>query len=571
LKNFGGPGAQSQSGAAAGAFPPSDNFAVLASTYTNSAATTITGDLGYTTGPGVAPTVVGGTSHVADGAYTQGGTNEASMLSTLNAQACDFNFGSPTDLSLLSQPLLPGVYCLAAATSIGSGGITLTGSGTYTFRITGALTTVANSVVTLSSGVSACDVFWTPTAATTLGDNSTFVGTDIDDSGISIGNTVGWTGRALAFGGTITSTNDTISTPNCTLAPATLHVIKHVVNDNGGVATANAWTLTLTSSNSGTGTGGAVGAESPGTTYTLQAGKAYSVAESGGPSGYTASLSSNCTIANAVSGTSYTCTITNDDIAPSPPVVSSGGGGGGGVEFVPLIGILKVPTPLSLPAGSGSVTYNYTVWNVAGQKPLTTVTVTDDKCAPVTLLSGDVNSNSKLDPGEHWNYSCTSTLATTTTNTAVAIGFSDDSTHLRAIATAIATVAVGVPIPPPLISIVKVPDRLTPFPFGGGNVLYTYTVTNPGVVAMNNVLVIDDKCAPVSFISGDTNHDALLDPSETWTYTCQTNVPVSTLNIATATGKANGFTAVSYAFATVLVSLPTLPDTGYPPQGETTR
>jgi hypothetical protein len=79
----------------------------------------------------------------------------------------------------------------------------------------GALTTAANSVVTLAGGASACDVFWTPTAATTLGANSTFVGTDIDASGITIGSTVTWEGRALAFGGTVSTDVDTITAPTC--------------------------------------------------------------------------------------------------------------------------------------------------------------------------------------------------------------------------------------------------------------------------------------------------------------------------------------------------------------------
>ena len=67
-------------------------------------------------------------------------------------------------------------------------------------------------------------------------------------------------------------------------------MIKHVINDNGGGAVAANWTLTVSSSNGGSGTGNAAGAEAPGTLYTLQAGKQYSVAESGGPSGYSESL-----------------------------------------------------------------------------------------------------------------------------------------------------------------------------------------------------------------------------------------------------------------------------------------
>lgn len=199
---------------------------------------------------------------------------------------------------------------------------------------------------------------------------------------------------------------------------------------------------------------------------------------------------------------SATCTITNT-YTPPP---SSGGGGGTQLRIdvcpdgdysysyydgicgtapivadriVPLIGILKVPTPLALPAGSGSVTYNYVVWNVGGKQALTGVSIADDKCSTVKLLSGDINNNQKLDPTEKWKYSCTSTLLATTTNTAVASGYSDDAYRQLAVATAVATVVVGAPLTPPLISIVKVPSRLTPFSFGGGDVTYTYTVRNP--------------------------------------------------------------------------------------------
>jgi hypothetical protein len=58
-------------------------------------------------------------------------------------------------------------------------------------------------------------VFWTPTAATTLAANTTFFGTDIDAAGITIGDTILWTGRALAFGGTVSTVRDTITAPSC--------------------------------------------------------------------------------------------------------------------------------------------------------------------------------------------------------------------------------------------------------------------------------------------------------------------------------------------------------------------
>ena len=192
-------------------------FGILASTYTNTATgIIINGDLGYTTGPAVAPIVFGTTYMAPNSIYSQAGTDEGTALTALNALACTSTFGGATDLSLLPQPLAPGIYCITGAPSIGTGGITLNGAGSYVFRSTGALNTVVNSHVTLTGGAQASDVFWTPGAATTLGANSVFAGTDIDDSGITIGSTVTWMGRALAFGGIVSTDGDTITTPPTT-------------------------------------------------------------------------------------------------------------------------------------------------------------------------------------------------------------------------------------------------------------------------------------------------------------------------------------------------------------------
>ncbi|MDQ3244868.1 MAG: ice-binding family protein [bacterium] len=195
-------------------------FGILSSTYTNTTAgTTINGDVGYTTGPAVAPTV-NGTTHVADTTYSQAGTAQASTLNALNSQPCTFTATGPIDLATDTThgPIgvyTPGVYCVTGAATVGTSGISLSGSGTFIFRMTGALDTVANSSVSLASGAQACDVWWTPGGATTLGANSTFVGTNIDAAGITIGNLVNWIGRALAFGGTISTSANTITVPTC--------------------------------------------------------------------------------------------------------------------------------------------------------------------------------------------------------------------------------------------------------------------------------------------------------------------------------------------------------------------
>jgi len=203
------------------------SYGVLSSTFTNTVAgNTINGDVGFTTGPAVVPAGVHA-NYGSAAPYATAGVDQGNALINLNNQVCTFTF-APGAIDLATDtthgPIgvyTPGVYCTSGAASIGTAGITLNGSGTYIFKINGALTSVANSHVTLA-GASACDVFWAPTQATTLGGNSTFIGTDIDAAGITLGSNVSWSGRALAFGGTVTvAQNDTITVPICVIATPT--------------------------------------------------------------------------------------------------------------------------------------------------------------------------------------------------------------------------------------------------------------------------------------------------------------------------------------------------------------
>ena len=96
----------------------------------------------------------------------------------------------------------------------------------------------------------------------------------------------------------------------------TLTVIKHVINDNtngvsGSSAVASDFTMDILGTN--VSKTGFSGSES-GVTVTLGPG-AYSVGESGGPSGYAMSLSADCSGTIAL-GEAKTCTITNDDVDP---------------------------------------------------------------------------------------------------------------------------------------------------------------------------------------------------------------------------------------------------------------
>jgi hypothetical protein len=294
----------------------------------------------------------------------------------------------------------------------------------------------------------------------------------------------------------------------------------------------------------------------------------HTVSETSFP-GYTAVIAGNCAADGKITllpGNLRTCTITNTYTAPA----SSGGGSNYVAPVPPLIDVVKVPSPLALPAGPGPVTYTYTLGNI-GTVPVSNVTMVDDTCSPITLISGDTNNNAKLDVNETWIYRCSTTLSATHTNTVTATGMANG---ISAVDIASATVVVGASVVPPLIHVTKIPKPLA-LPAGAAMVTYTEKITNPGTVVLSNVLLTDDKCAPMKYISGDINGDSKLDVNETWTYTCQMNLIKTTTNTAMASGEANGLTARDFAIATVVVvavagtaAVPALPNTGLPPGGK---
>ena len=124
----------------------------------------------------------------------------------------------------------------------------------------------------------------------------------------------------------------------------------------------------------------------------------------------------------------------------------------------------------------------------------------------------------------------------------------------------------------PGINIVKTGSATQVNP--GETVTYTYTVTNTGDTTLNDVTVTDDKCAPVTYQSGDTNGDGKLQTSETWTYTCSQPISVATTNVATSTGTdKNGLKVTAQDTFTVAVVSPVvcqedLPDQGHAGQAE---
>jgi hypothetical protein len=92
---------------------------------------------------------------------------------------------------------------------------------------------------------------------------------------------------------------------------ATLKVIKHVVNDNGGTKTAADFTMTISGVNA-VGGNSFAGSEA-GVTKTLTSVGAYSVGESS-PPGYALTGTSADCFGTIALGQHKTCTLTNDDL-----------------------------------------------------------------------------------------------------------------------------------------------------------------------------------------------------------------------------------------------------------------
>ena len=321
-----------------------ESFAILAgSTITNTGTTTINGDAGGDVGlfpgtdfTGQASVTLSGAVHLTDSVANAAKDD----LITAYDDAAGRTPVTTIPTQLGGTTLTPGTYDSADGTFQITGTLTLDGQGdpdpVFVFKTASTLITASASRVNLINGARYCRTFWQVGSSATLGTNSTFVGHVFALTDITANNGATVQGQLLARNGAVTLDNNTITNGFCAAppAPATLHVIKHVINDNGRTAVAADFRLHVKISGKDVAASPAVGAESPGTTYTLAAGT-YVVSEDA-YAGYTVSYSGdsdsrgNITLA---SGDNQTVTITNNDIRHSS--------GGGGSEVVP-------PTPATL-------------------------------------------------------------------------------------------------------------------------------------------------------------------------------------------------------------------------------
>jgi len=218
------------------------SYAIVSQTLTNTTpGSVVTGDVCFTTGPAVVPTIIGTPQTPCD---PQLGLDQGAARADLVSQSCT-PIGAAVALNdIVIGGGLPGVFPPGCYSSTGDMTITtgetltLTGYGVHIFRPGGALDPAADSSVVALEGACADNVFWTPEGATTLGANATFLGTVFrgvaDGLSITLGGSASLEGRALAFGSTVTMDNNVISVPDQCPLPGTL-IVEKQTNPRGSL------------------------------------------------------------------------------------------------------------------------------------------------------------------------------------------------------------------------------------------------------------------------------------------------------------------------------------------------
>jgi hypothetical protein len=182
------------------------------STVTNTGVTTLSGDLGVSPGPAItgAPTV-GGSTHTNDTAAAQA---QADLTAAYN-EVAGRTTAATADAELGGTTKTPGAYKSTAGTFGITGTVTLNAQGesnaVFIFQMATTLITAASSTVTLTNGAQASHVFWQVGSSATLGAGSTFRGTILAFTSITVGAGTAVYGRALASGGAVTLDTNTFT------------------------------------------------------------------------------------------------------------------------------------------------------------------------------------------------------------------------------------------------------------------------------------------------------------------------------------------------------------------------
>ncbi|MEU2915607.1 ice-binding family protein [Streptomyces massasporeus] len=195
------------------------DFSVLAGQgVTNTGPSVISQDLGTHPNPsitGFPPGLVLGEVHAGDAVALQAKSDLVTAYNNAAGQATDFALPAAIGNG---QTLLPGVHTAEVGVGL-TGDLILNAGGNpnavWVFQIPEALTTASASRVLLTNGASPCNVYWQIGSSATLDTNSTFVGTIMALTSISVNSGANIEGRALARNGSVTLDDNRIFLSGC--------------------------------------------------------------------------------------------------------------------------------------------------------------------------------------------------------------------------------------------------------------------------------------------------------------------------------------------------------------------
>lgn len=186
-------------------------------TVTNTGLTALAGDLGVSPGTsivGFPPGIVSGSIHAADAVAGQAQSDLVIAYDDATSRATTMSVAG----DLVGRTLVGGVYTSSGPLGL-TGTLTLDAQGdksaVFVFQAASTLVTGSASKVSLVNGAQACNVFWQVGSSATLGTGSSFVGTIMALTSITVTTDTTVEGRALARNGAVTLDNDTFTSPGC--------------------------------------------------------------------------------------------------------------------------------------------------------------------------------------------------------------------------------------------------------------------------------------------------------------------------------------------------------------------